>query len=94
VAAAPAPSPTPAPTGAAATATGLPADVVAFKTRRDACDHFRGEEAGDDARAAELERQLEQNCTGTDAALAALRKRHAGNAAATAALADYDDAVE
>jgi hypothetical protein len=72
----------------------LPRDVRAFIARRDECDHFRGEEPSDEARAAELERKLKQTCTGTDAALAALRRDHAGEPAAIAALANYEDSVE
>ncbi len=94
VAPSPVRSPAATPTAQVATTSPLPADVVAFKSRRDSCDHFRGEEAGDDARAAELGRKLAQTCGGTDAALAALRKRHAGDAAVIAALADYEDEVE
>ena len=87
-------APTPAPTPAVAAPGALPQDVQAFKKRRDECDHFRGEEPSDAARAAELEQKLEQTCKGTDAALAGLRRRYDGNRAAIAALADYEDSVE
>jgi hypothetical protein len=72
----------------------LPADVVTFRAKRDECDHFRGEEPTDAARAAFLEKALERTCQGTDAALKALRKRHAENPAAIAALASYEDDIE
>ena len=78
----------------AAVASTLPADVTAFRTRRDQCDHFRGEEADDDARAAELEKALNRTCKGTDAQLTRLRSRYAGNKAVTAALAGYENDVE
>lgn len=101
-------SPAPTGTGAAAPAgtpsapaaeapdagATLPADVVAFRTRRDECDHFRGEEATDADRAAFLGEALERSCKGSDAELKALRVRYAGDAAATAALADYEDEIE
>ena len=83
----------------AAAATGeaaatLPADVRAFKKRRDECDHFRGEEPYDAERAAFLRAALSRTCDGTDAELAALRRRYAADATVVAALADYDDLVE
>ena len=44
----------------------LPADVVAFMERRDQCDHYRGEDPGQDTtRAAKLKRNLMQTCKGT-----------------------------
>jgi len=76
------------------TAPALPADLVAFRKRRDACDHLRGEEAYDAERAASLREGLERSCTGTDADLRALRERYSGNSAVMAALADYEDDVE
>lgn len=76
------------------TAPALPADVAAFKEKRDSCDHFRGEEPYDAERGAFLAKQLEATCKGTDKALADLRARYAGDAAAKAALADYETQVE
>lgn len=81
-------------TAAKDTGATLPADVVAFRAKRDECDHFRGEEPTDAARAAFLEKSLERTCKGTDAALQALRKRHAEDPAAIAALAPYEDDIE
>ncbi|WP_058753467.1 hypothetical protein [Sphingomonas sanguinis] len=72
----------------------LPADVVAFKARRDECDHLRGEDADDEARAAQLEKDLNRTCKDTDSALAGLRRRYAANAAVIAALANYESDVE
>lgn len=72
----------------------LPADVVAFRAKRDECDHFRGEEPTDPARVAFLTKAMERTCTGTDAALIALRKRHAGEPAVLSALASYEEEVE
>lgn len=75
-------------------AGALPADVRTFKARRDDCDHYRGEASPDPGRARYLDRKLEQTCTGTDAALAALRQLYARNAVVTAALNDYEDTIE
>ena len=72
----------------------LPAAIVAFRERRDACDHFRGEDAYDAKRAAFLSAEIAKACAGTDKALEDLRQRHAGNARALAALKDYEDKVE
>lgn len=82
--AAPSPSPT----------RGLPVDVVAFRLKRDECDQLRGEEPTGPARAAALRYGMERTCTGTDAALRALRQRHVGDPAVIAALAGYDDTIE
>ena len=84
-------APVAAATGAA---TALPAEVEAFRRTRDLCDHWRGEDAYDEARGAEIARGVAATCTGTDAALARLRQRYRGDGAATAALAGYDDQVE
>lgn len=72
----------------------LPADVVAFRLKRDECDHLRGEEPTGPARAAFLKYGMERSCTGTDAALRALRQSHAHDPAAMAALAGYEDDIE
>ena len=72
----------------------LPADVTAYRARRDQCDHFRGEEAEDDVRAAQLEKALNRTCKGTDAELIKLRGKYAGNKAVIAALAEYESEVE
>ncbi|WP_338664373.1 hypothetical protein VQH23_04235 [Pararoseomonas sp. SCSIO 73927] len=77
-----------------APAAELPRDVAAFTARRDRCDHFRGEESDDPARAAEIARALDRNCRGTDAELARLKRRHAGNPAARARLDRYEARVE
>ena len=94
-AAAPAASASPgADPAAAKPAAALPPAVIAFQQQRDACDHFRGEEAYDRQRAAFLKAQLAKTCQGSDKALAALRKRFARDPQASAALRDYDDRIE
>lgn len=72
----------------------LPAEVAAFRERRDECDHFRGEDPYDAERAAFLSEALTRTCTGTDAELKALRARYAGDPRVLAALADYEDEAE
>lgn len=87
---------TPAPKAAekASAPETIPADVTAFIAKRDQCDHLRGEDAYDEERGHFLAEQLDKFCTGTDAVLAKLRKQHAANKAAIAALSEYEDKVE
>ena len=75
-------------------AQSLPADVQRFIGKRDRCDHFRGEESEDAARAAEIDAALTRFCTGTDAALARLKRVHARNRAVLRRLARYEARVE
>ncbi len=75
-------------------ASGLPADVTAFKQKRDACEHWMGEEGTDAARQQEIADGISENCTGTDAKLAALKEKYAGNDTVQRALADYDSDLE
>lgn len=92
-----APDAEPSPTREAGDTTrpaSLRADVVAFRQRRDECDHFRGEEPYDAERAAFLHAALARTCKGTDAELAGLRKRYARDRAALRALVDYDPNVD
>jgi hypothetical protein len=77
-----------------AAAPPLPVEIVAFRKRRGECDHFRGEEAYDARRAAFLAAEVRRTCAGTDRALADLRRRHARDARALAALKDYEDRIE
>lgn len=78
-----------APSGAA-----MPADVCAFMARRESCDHARGEEPYDKARARQLARQVATFCKGTDADLARLKRAHAGQPAVMAVLGRYEADVE
>ena len=79
---------------ASATKPPLPAEVVAFRERRDACDHFRGEDPYDAKRAAFLAAEMARTCTGTDRELADLRKRFAGDSNVMAVLKNYEDRIE
>ncbi len=72
----------------------LPDDVRAFISRRDDCDHFRGEASPDEERQAEIDQQLRTLCSGSDAALARLKHRYAQNEIVQKALGDYDPNIE
>lgn len=76
--------------GATSVLPALPTDVAAFVDRRDGCDHFRGEEPYDAERGAFLAERMNRLCSGSDAALARLRRIHAHDKAAIAVLARFD----
>lgn len=76
-------------------AADLPADVASFVEDRQLCDHFRGEEAYDEARAVEINTALDRYCTGTDARLAKLKAKYSkGPAAVVTALSEFEDRIE
>lgn len=77
-----------------ADALKLPEDVRAFIERRDGCDHFRGEDSPDAERRAQIDRELQRLCTGTDAELARLKRVYAGNKAIQHSLDDYEVNIE
>lgn len=72
----------------------FPPEVTAFMVDRDGCDHFRGEEAYDEARRAYLEDNIQELCSGTDARLAILRERFKDNPEVIDALRNYEDKIE
>ena len=72
----------------------FPDDVTRFIERRDACDHVRGEAPYDAARRTFLEQQALKFCTGTDAELAALRKKYQSDAAVSTKLDEYEAEIE
>lgn len=72
----------------------FPQEVTTFMVDRDGCDHFRGEEAYDAERRAYIVENIAELCRGTDARLAMLRRRYAGDASVTAALRGYDAHIE
>ncbi len=78
------------PTGAAA----ADQDLRNFVARRKQCDHFRGEEGSTPKRQAELAAKLKEFCTGSDAQLAALKKKYRDDKAASKTLAGFDDNIE
>ncbi len=87
-------SPGSQPSTASADAGVLPSDVRRFVTLRDECDHLRGEDAVDADRARWIETRAKTTCTGTDAMLLALKRRHAGDPAIMRELAVYEDGIE
>jgi hypothetical protein len=86
--------PVAAPAKVEAIAPTLPADVTQFIATRTDCDHFRGEEAYDEARGKFLAEQLEKTCKGSDKALKDLRTRYDKRADVTAALAGFEAQIE
>jgi hypothetical protein len=56
----------------------LPKDVEQFITKREGCDHFRGEipEPGQKKRMREVSREIKRLCTGTDKALSQLKMKY------------------
>jgi hypothetical protein len=79
---------------------GYPADVRAFLEDRDACDHFRGEPWPESDSDADRERRrqlidgVRTGCAGTDARLAALKARYAGDPPVVALLSTFDADIE
>lgn len=71
-------------------------DIARFVRERDACEHFGGEvpDPPDAARLQEITEQMTIYCTGTDARLAALKARYAGNAEVTLKLNRYEEGIE
>ncbi|WP_066605560.1 hypothetical protein [Sphingobium cupriresistens] len=72
----------------------FPQEVTTFMVDRDGCDHFRGEEPHDAERRAYIAENIAELCSGTDAKLAMLRRRYAGDRSVTAALRGYEDRIE
>jgi hypothetical protein len=72
----------------------LPAPIRSFTTRRDQCDHFRGEEPYYAARAREIAAKMKRYCAGTDRELRRLRKKYAHNPRVLKTLNAYEDTIE
>jgi hypothetical protein len=72
----------------------LPRNVTTFIERREACDHFRGEEPYDTKRLKFLNKAMARTCTGSDAKLRKLRIKYVRNALVMDALKNYDDDIE
>ncbi|MDB6141996.1 MAG: hypothetical protein JWP80_1040 [Pseudomonas sp.] len=76
--------------------TAVPADLIAFVDKRDACDHLRGE-LPDPEEQEQLEaviNDVNQQCKGTDAALQKLKKKYAENASVLQVLNRYEMNIE
>ena len=71
-------------------------DLATFLERRATCDHLRGEipDPPDASRMREIEQQTAQYCTGTDAQLAALKKRYRDDPVVSKQLADFEPQIE
>ncbi|WP_018609612.1 hypothetical protein [Uliginosibacterium gangwonense] len=80
--------------GLIAQAAEMPKEVQTFIQRRDTCDHFRGEEGYSKARQALINRRLHQYCTGTDAQLARLKRKYAGNPEIIEKMDAYEATIE
>jgi hypothetical protein len=72
----------------------LPSDVTAFIERREACDHFRGEEGYDAQRIKFLNTAMARTCTGSDAKLRTLRAKYANVPVVIDILKHYDADIE
>jgi hypothetical protein len=78
----------------AAVGTQYNQDVIAFIEKRDACDHFRGEEPYDAERGEILNKAVAQSCAGTDEMLKSLRYSYKDNTDILAKLKKYEDNIE
>ena len=80
----------------AACAAPASVDLAGFLERRATCDHLRGEipDPPDAARLREIEQQTAQYCSGTDAQLAALKKRYRDDPVVSKQLADFEPQIE
>lgn len=70
----------------------LPKDVEAFVSRREGCDHFRGEipEPNQRERVREVQREIRRLCTGTDKQLARLKKKYASEPQIMATMNEFE----
>jgi hypothetical protein len=71
-------------------------DLAGFIERRGICDHLRGEfpDPPDPARVREIEQQVVEFCTGTDAQLALLKAHYRDDPAVTRQLAGFEPRIE
>jgi hypothetical protein len=69
-------------------------DIDHFIERREACDHFRGEDPYDGARRAFLKRKMSKTCNGTDAELHQLRWKYRDKPDVVQRLFVFDDQIE
>lgn len=72
----------------------LPEDVARYVERREACDHWRGEDGYDADRKAEILWAVCQSCPGSDAGLARLKKKYSANQDVQKRLADFEPNIE
>lgn len=75
--------------------TLIPRDVEGFISRRDVCDHLRGEIDGVDTEAQqEVITRINKACTGTDVELARLKRRYADSPEVMKKLNSYEAHIE
>ncbi|WP_067277321.1 hypothetical protein [Mitsuaria sp. 7] len=80
---------------ASAAPSAFPVEVTALVERHGACTHWLGEPGeGDAERQRDIEWGMCQSCPGTDARLAALKKKYRGDPAVMAVLQPLDPQVE
>jgi hypothetical protein len=72
----------------------FPRDVREFLAIRESCDHWRGEEAYDEERKAEIARATCETCQGTDAKLAGLKRKYRTDARIIEKLSEFDPKIE
>src|SRR5262245_42036620 len=71
-----------------------PADVQRFIERRDACDHFRGEDPYDEERGKFLQQKMTEFCRGTDEELSRLKIKYRNDKRITDKLNEYEVMIE
>lgn len=74
----------------------LPEEIERFVSRREGCDHMRGEipELNQKERVREVQREIRRLCTGTDKHLNKLKKKYADEPRAMATLNEFETDVE
>jgi hypothetical protein len=74
----------------------LPTDVAQFISKRETCDHFRGEipPPAEKARMKEVKREIQKWCRGTDMRLAQLKRKYAANAPVIGRLEEFEPQIE
>lgn len=74
----------------------LPEDVERYVSKREGCDHMRGEipEPNQKTRMREVQREIRRLCTGTDKQLNQLKKKYADNPRVMATLNEFEPGVE
>jgi hypothetical protein len=74
--------------------TTFPSDVQQFISRRENCDHFRGEEPYDEERRQFLEKSMNELCRGSDKQLARLKEKYRANRLLMDKLNEYEKNIE
>jgi hypothetical protein len=76
--------------------TDLPKDVQKFIERREGCDHMRGEipDPSESHRQAEVRREINRLCKGTDKELATLKKKYRARILIKQRLEEFEDGIE